>query len=60
MGLLWSAEDYRSNLDCAELRAMTGRERESAVMLFGFFMQLLKLCGAIQNFVSFPKLLPLD
>jgi len=47
MGLLWSAEDYRSNLDCAELRAMTGRERESAVMLFGFFMQLLKLCGAI-------------
>ncbi|MEI6141373.1 MAG: hypothetical protein WCP85_19035 [Mariniphaga sp.] len=37
-------------MDFAALRAMTGLEGESAVILFGFFMQLLKLCGAIQNF----------
>ncbi|MEI6139294.1 MAG: hypothetical protein WCP85_08515 [Mariniphaga sp.] len=24
MGLLWSADDYRSNFVCAALRAMTG------------------------------------
>ena len=39
------ADHYVSNLDCAALRAMTGREGESAVMLFVVFAQLLKLCG---------------
>ena len=34
----------------AALRAMTCSEGESGVILFGFFMQLLKLCGAINNF----------
>ncbi len=37
MGLLWIADDYASNLDCAALRAMTGPEWESAVMLFVVF-----------------------
>ena len=50
LGLLWGADNYFSNLDCAALRAMTGTEGDSAVMLFGSFLQLLKLCGAIQNF----------
>ena len=45
--LLLSAGDYVSNLDCTALRAMTGPERESAVMLLGIIMQLLKLWGAI-------------
>jgi hypothetical protein len=30
---------------------MTGHEGESADMLFGIVMQLLKPCGAIPNFV---------
>ena len=34
----------------AALRAMTGPEEESAVMLFDIFIQLLKLCGAIRKF----------
>ena len=42
------------------LRAMTGHEGESAVMLFGIFIQLLKLCGAILKFACSPKALPLD
>ena len=50
MGLLWSAGDYLSNLDCAALRAMTSLEGESAVIMFVIFMQLLKPCGAIRNF----------
>ncbi|MEI6138459.1 MAG: hypothetical protein WCP85_04305 [Mariniphaga sp.] len=50
LGLLWSANNYLSNLDCAALRAMTGSEGESAVTLFGIFMQLLKRCGTIHNF----------
>jgi hypothetical protein len=37
MGLLWSADNYLSNLDCAALRAMTDRDDESAVMLFVIF-----------------------
>ena len=37
MGLLCRADDYISNLDCAALRAMTGSEGESAVMIFVFF-----------------------
>ena len=37
MGLLWSAGNYLSNLDCAALRAMTDRDDESAVMLFVIF-----------------------
>ena len=48
--LLCRADDYVSNLECAALRAMTAYERESAVILFGIFMQLLEFCGAIQNF----------
>ena len=47
---MFRAGDYLSNLDCAALRAMTGPKGESAVMLFGILMQLLELCGAIQNF----------
>ena len=50
LGLLCRAEDQVSNLYCAALRAMTGPECESAVMLFVIFTQLLKLCGVIQNF----------
>ena len=46
LGLLWSADVNPSNSDCAALRAMTGSEGESAVMLFGIFLQLLKFCGA--------------
>jgi hypothetical protein len=47
MGLLWSARDNLSNLDCVALRAMTDTEDESVVMLIGIFTQLFKLCGAI-------------
>ena len=54
------ASDYLSNLDCAALRAMTGLEGDSTVMLFGIFMQILKFCGAFQNFDCFPKALPMD
>ena len=43
-------DDYVSDLDYAAIWAMTGLEGESAVMLFGTIMQLLKLCGAIRNF----------
>ena len=50
MGLLCRADDYVSNLNCAALRAMTGYERESAVILFVIFFQLLKLCGELHNF----------
>ena len=57
MGLLFRwigtrvrADNHLSNLDCAALRAMTGHEGESAVRLFGIITQLLKPCGAIQNF----------
>ena len=57
--LLCRASDYVSKLDCSALRAMTGAERESAVMLFGVFIQLLKFCGAIRDFDCFPKALPL-
>jgi hypothetical protein len=59
MGLLWSADNPLSNLDCAALRAMTGTNGECAVMLFVIFPQLLKLCGAIHNFACFPKALSL-
>ena len=52
------ADIHLSNSDCAALRAMTGSEGESAVMLFGIFMQLLILGGAIHNFVCCPKALP--
>ena len=41
MGLLWSAGDYLSNLDCAALRAMTGHEGESAGMLLGTIFETL-------------------
>ena len=44
--LLWSADVNPSNSDCATLRAMTSPERESAVILFLVFMQLLGRCGA--------------
>ena len=47
------------NLDSAALRAMTGRKGESAIMLFLVFLQLLKFCGAIQNFACCPTALPL-
>ena len=50
MGLLWSADDCVSNIDCAALRALTGPEGESAVLLFVTFGKLLKRCGAIQKF----------
>ena len=48
--LLCRADDCVSNLDCEALRAMTGHGGESATMLFGTIMQLLKLCGAIHKF----------
>ena len=43
----------------AALCALTGPEWERAVMLFGIFMQLLKLCGALivrspNNFLMVP------
>ena len=50
MVLLCRADNYPSNKDCAALRAMTGSEGESAVMLFLFFSNFLKFCGAIHNF----------
>jgi len=53
LGLLWSADNYHSNSDCAALRAMTGAEDGGAVILFAGFIQLLKLCGAIRNFEGF-------
>jgi len=59
LGLLCRAGVYPSNLDYAALRAMTGRDGEGAVMLFVIFTQLLKRCGTLRNFVSFPKALPL-
>jgi len=59
LGLLCRADDYPSNSDCAALRAMTGHEGESAVMLFVVFPQLLNHCGAIHNFECFPKALSL-
>ena len=37
MGLLCRAENHLSNLDCAILRAMTGPEWESAVILYVIF-----------------------
>jgi len=58
MGLLWSAGDYHSNSDYATLLQKTGLKGESAIMLFMVFLQLLKLCGAIQNFACCPKALP--
>ena len=58
LGLLCRADDYVSNLDCAALRAMTGSEGESSVKLFGIFIQLLKLCGAILNFICRSKSFP--
>ena len=33
LGLLWRANDYLSNSDCAALRAMTDPKCESAVLL---------------------------
>ena len=60
LGLLWSAGDSVSNLDCAALRAMTGSEGESAVMLFGIFVQILKFCGALHDYDCSPKGLPMD
>ena len=60
MGLLWSANNYPSDLDCAKLRAMTDHEGESADMLFVIFSQFLILYGAILNFACFPKAVPLD
>ena len=60
LALLWSADNYLSNSDCAALRAMTGPESEGAVILFDIVIQLLKLCGAFQNFDCSPKALPLD
>ena len=50
MGLLWSADNHLSNSDSSTLRAMTSSDKESAVMVFVVFSQLLKLCGAIHNF----------
>ena len=51
-GLLCRADDYLPNFNCAALRAMTGPGGESAVILFGIFMQLLEICGAIHNLIS--------
>ena len=66
MGLLFRwigtsrrAHNYLSNSDCATLRAMTDTEWEGAIMLFLLFIQLLKLCGAIQNFDCFVFRFPL-
>ena len=50
--------DSVSNVDYAALRALTGPERESAVMVFVIIIQLLKLCGAFHNFACFPKSFP--
>ena len=46
MGLLWSADNHLSNFFRAALRAMTGHEGESEVILFVIFPELLMLCGA--------------
>ena len=54
MGLLCRADDWVSNLECAALRAMTGLEGESASILFGIFIQLFELCGAIQVLEDLP------
>ena len=51
MGLLWSAYGNLSNSVMFALHAMTVPEVEGAVMLFVVFMQLLEVCGAIQNFI---------
>ncbi len=40
LGLLCRADDHLSNLDCTALRAMTGHEEESAVMMFVNFLKL--------------------
>jgi hypothetical protein len=37
LGLLCRADNHLSNLECTALRAMTGTEDESAVMLFVVF-----------------------
>ncbi len=58
-GLLCRAGNYPPNSDCAALRAMTGSDLESAVMLFVNLLQLLKLCGAILDVDCFPQALPL-
>ena len=47
LALLWSADNYLSNSDCAALRAMTGPESEGAVILFDIVIQLLKLSGPL-------------
>jgi len=39
---------------------MTGPESEGAVILFDIVIQLLKLCGAFQNFDCSPKWLSMD
>jgi hypothetical protein len=54
MGLLCRADDCVSNLECAALRAMTGLEGECASILFGIFIQLFELCGAIQVLEDLP------
>ena len=55
LGLLCRASNHPSNSDCAALRAMTGHEGESAVMLFVVFPHPLKPCGAIHNFCLFSQ-----
>ena len=52
--MLCRADDWVSNLECAALRAMTGLEGESASILFGIFIQLFELCGAIQVLEDLP------
>ena len=52
MGLLWSADCFELQKEIgAALRAMTGPEWESAVMLFVIFIQLLKHSGVIRNWI---------
>ena len=53
LGLLWSADVNLSNSDCAALRAISGHQREDTIMLLVVFIQLLILCGEIQNFDYF-------
>jgi hypothetical protein len=50
LGLLWSAGDYLSNLDCFALRAMTSTKRDSTVMLFVVFPNFY--CFVAQSMIS--------
>jgi hypothetical protein len=49
------ADNHLSNLDCAALRAMTGPERESAVILFVVFPNFLNFVAQTAILFVFPR-----